>query len=1249
MVTIKKLFGLVLLFCFTSSSIFANNGIEDGWKFFAANELDNAEEAFRSALGGSDAAEAHLGISLTAAAKGISSRDIFEHHAMYYDLAKDPQLTLLGLWSMGGGKKSEAEVEFLEKLVKNEKGTLKALALQALGEHYYSANKHKKSQEYFNQVGAIENWSVVGTFENISESGFAKDFGAIDHPEPRHIFKDKRGIDVKWFDIKAPKYNKWVDMTYFFYTDNSVVYAQNYCISPKEQEVQFRLGVSGSAKVWVNDKLLFSEDHERNNDLDSYIFTAKLNKGANRIVVQLGQSEIRNCNFLLRITDNEGENIPGLNFETIYQGYKKEMNYESNLIENEIEKHFLNQIAENEKKINNYLVLIQHYIYSDQTFNAKKILKQAKSHFPDCSYITSHQLRANLSDGNTTMINTLKEEIKQKDPNNSLALSLLFDEAMDREDYDEAKKVLERIEDKEGRTANILELKIRLKGATNEREEMFKLIKEGYDKYPDNYTFVYYKYILHKDVDKNINRGIKVLKKFLNNHYRENAQIELASAYFKANNVTSGLSTYQKLVENNPIAVGYYSNLASMMYSMGNYKKANEYAEECLAIAPYIGSYHQTIAKTHAELGQTDKAREAYEKAIYYDAYNYEAREQLRQLDGNPDIFTSFEEPDIDQIFADSPKATDYPEDNSIILLDEVQQVAYEKGGSEQRHFVLIKTFNSAGVDRWKEYSIPLYDNQSGTIEKIEIIKVDGSRIAAENNGTHVVFSNLEAGDAIYLNYRIQDYYSGKLAKHIWGTHYFSYSYPVVTSKYSIMLPKSKHFDYKLSNNMAKVTFTDESEGDTNLFVWEANNVPSIKHESYMPSMGDVSTILHYSSFPDWGYIAEWYADLSKAKSKVDFEVKELEAEIFGDNKQRTDREKVQAIYDYIVNDIHYRSIPFIQSGLVPQRASTTISARQGDCKDVSTLFVALCETQGISANLVLVNTLDNGQKEMMLPSINFNHCMANVELDGESYVIELTSENLPFASQWDQTVGAFTLDIPVSAEERKNVKPVLLAPNTRQKNEVKRQTKVKFDGNTMVVEKNTRKTGAAAASMRDTYESLGAEQRHKNMQEAVMGDKAGVKLVAVEFADNLNTITPELDYTYTYKISDAFAEISGLQIFEIPWADALHTPDFLSLDERKYPVDLWMHALGEEYEETVVIQIPQGKKVSEVPANVSLSTPEIDFSISYAVKGQTLEVVRKFEYHMDRVEVSRFDALKKTLNQVIKEDTKKLAFVNEG
>src|SRR5678815_4963325 len=121
---------------------------------------------------------------------------------------------------------------------------------------------------------------------------------------------------------------------------------------------------------------------------------------------------------------------------------------------------------------------------------------------------------------------------------------------------------------------------------------------------------------------------------------------------------------------------------------------------------------------------------------------------------------------------------------------------------------------------------------------------------------------------------------------------------------------------------------------------------------------------------------------------------------------------------DYIVANIRYSSVSFRQSGLVPQSVSTTISTRLGDCKDLSSVFVALANKAGIPAQLVLIDTRDNGSKDMMLPSMEFNHCIALAKIDGKDYYVELTNSYLPFGSLHYDLFNALSLVIPPHGEK---------------------------------------------------------------------------------------------------------------------------------------------------------------------------------------------------------------------------------------
>src|SRR5690606_36651971 len=270
---------------------------------------------------------------------------------------------------------------------------------------------------------------------------------------------------------------------------------------------------------------------------------------------------------------------------------------------------------------------------------------------------------------------------------------------------------------------------------------------------------------------------------------------------------------------------------------------------------------------------------------------------------------------------------------------------------------------------------------------------------------------------------------------------------------------------------------------------WVLDKLEPLKDEPLMPNTCDVGMVLHVSTIPNWQEIANWYADILINKTEEQYEITELFNNLFPDEKTKSlsQFKKAKIIYDYIEKNIRYSSVPFRQSSHVPQTASKTLNTKLGDCKDLSNLFVTLCRMAGIQSQKVLVDTRDNGEKDMVLPSIEFNHCIAKVKLDNKSYYIELTDNNLPFASLPNFLLDALILEIPEKGDKTPSNLVHLKAP-TRTKDVVRRTMIIKPDGTDLVVEGSCVKSGNLTTSLRYTYMNLDEEKRRIEMEKSIAG-----------------------------------------------------------------------------------------------------------------------------------------------------------------
>ncbi|MGV3596352.1 MAG: tetratricopeptide repeat protein [Bacteroidota bacterium] len=1249
--------------------------IDEGWQHFYNNSSSKALVVFKEATrDASTAEEAYLGLCFVYNEEGYQDYAL-ENFQNFYKISANPYPYMDVLWNTsaianGSGIKDKKRLKFLKSLLKDPKlpGDLKARLHSSLGDHFEAQGEFKDAKEEFDQIGSITKWMCVGSFENISASGFDKGYEPITNPQVSAQFKNKLGANVNWFTLFDARLDRWVDLEYYFYAGNSIIYSQNFVNSPVEQEVQLRFGVSGSIKVWLNDQLILSESEERNNGFDSYWVETTLKKGYNRVLIQIGESEADNSNFMMRITDANGENIQGLTFED-----RSNKEYDKSTVSfkpiNPSYFEFFEKKVEQDPSFVNLVLLAKAYSDRDMRYQARKVLNRAQEMAPKSSYVVLKLINVYQSEGNRTAIAKAIEWLKENDKDNIVSLDMLYDEAVENKNYAKADSLLKRIEAVVGSNAEMVyEKKMDLYGAQEKNEELIGVIETAYSRYPDNYLFVFYKSLVEKS--KNNNAGaIKVLKKYAKKYYNISILKQIAQIHFSSGSVYEGLDVYKQLVSDNPIGVGLLYELADIYVIMQNYNEAINLLNTTVRIAPTISKYWELRGKCYAEKKDYISAKTNYKRALELNPTNFDARTKSRELEGlEADVFKNFPEIDVYKAFNEGGSATDYPDDNSAILVNSVQRMVYGDGVSEEKHTLVVKVFNKAGIDRWKEYRVPYYSTQEVTIEKVEVLKANGTKLEAERNGANIVFTNLEAGDGIHITYKVENYQTGKLAPHFTDKHYFDLFYPVKYSSYSLLIDSTVKFQYKFSNKgfqpvknyvkpladtivKSKELFVHENAEPTKtvidgytMYQWERRDIPAIKSESYMTDLVDYGEVLFISSFPDWKFISNWYSDLAKTKAKSDFEVKETAQELFKGKENLSKLEKAKLIHEYIVKNIRYSSVSFRQSGLIPQKASKVINTRVGDCKDVSTLFVALCREVGIdSVRLVLINTRDNGQKDLLLPSIDFNHCIGNVTIDGKEYFVELTSEKNGFTSHPTILKNSYALKV-YDELEGTSQEPSYLAPATAMPDNIIRVTDAQFSGKEMTINTKTTKYGDWASDVRHQYADIPETERRKKLLQNLTGDNSSIKLNTFKF-NNLDAISDSIVYDYNYTIGNTVTQITGLNIFNLPWSTKFTSISFLSNEERKYPVKVWGYLQYNVSEEIITLTLPEGKKLAELPQNVHLKCNAADYTVTYKAIGNKIEAKRTVRILADIVPVAEYNDFKKFFEKVVEEDTRQLAF----
>lgn len=1232
----------------TISSLSQQTHYEKGWESFVLNDLGAAREHFLKATGETpDKADAWLMLSVLSSIY-LNDAEALEYFIKFAEVQDDISPYILGHFysrvaGFGYQKHSPRMVEFLNSLLASRRLDLKSEGhvLEILGGHYFKSNNRKKAAEYFSQIASVTQWQVAGMFNNVSESGFDKDHEPITNPEASAKFLSDNHASIGWFNLKHNTSGKWVDLTKNFSSATGIAFAQTFCESPAEQEVVMRVGTSGSLKLWVNDKLLFSQPEERNNGMDTYYFTAKLNQGNNRILLQTGSGQIANNNFLLRISDRNDKLIENLKFDSNYNEYvTDESDYVSEIIEMPTERYFRQRIEDDPETLLNYMLLINSYLSNDKGYKAIEVIEQARALAPGCSFFVDRLLEAHYRTRQYSLAAATIEELKAADSLNPLSLQALYSRAVRNENYKEAETINNRLIGLTGLNKKTLANQIDLAFFQNQTGVGMKLIDDAFRKFPQDHKFFALK-LEKESMSGNSKRAERMLKKFLKNNYDADLYTTYALMLASRGKLTNFLDVIQQMINNEPENPSNYYVMGIIYQNMFQYYKALGYFRKCQELAPFEALYYDAAGECYEEMGITQAAIDAYKKSLSLMPSDHDLRIKIRDLENKKPFFDYFETPNIQQIIRDAPPIGDYLGYEVVTLHREKQVVVFDAGGSIEKHFLLTKVLNSDGVERYKEQYINAGGNSYLNVLNAEIVKPNGARIPAEQYYDKLFFTSLEVGDIISISYIIERYNSGRFTNTFIERNFFNRTEPSISTKYSLLTSMNLNENYVLTNSdiQPEITYPDK---ELRMYTWQTNNKEGIKTEFYMPVFADVAENIFFSNVPNWNFYVQWYSDLIYNKIKPDYYIRKKAEELFDGNEDLPDFEKANIIYKFVTTEISYSYQNIRQSGMMPQKASIVLTTRMGDCKDMTALFIALCNTQGIDAKYVLTADRKSGANPSPLPSFVFDHTISQVIIDGDEYYVELTSAHLPFGALFSNTKGAFALLIDPAIGD--SIQPFILNPENRIRNTCRRITEVTLFEDSIMVNCDVTRGGNMASSIRSSYKNATFEDRFKTLEKAISTDKVGVRLHSFNFDSTLYSQSPEINYQYQYSYLGEFFRTTGLDVHTIQFTDLYGWINRILTNSRVYPIELFeILADNDENAEIIVITIPPGKTVIDLPENIDINSELMTFSLTYEYRDNKLVIERILKSVTDRVEPEDYPEFRKAANSIVRSDNQKI------
>jgi len=407
----------------------------------------------------------------------------------------------------------------------------------------------------------------------------------------------------------------------------------------------------------------------------------------------------------------------------------------------------------------------------------------------------------------------------------------------------------------------------------------------------------------------------------------------------------------------------------------------------------------------------------------------------------------------------------------------------------------------------------------------------------------------------------------------------------------------------------------------TNTFIWEKQNIAPLEREVRSPSWSEQGAYVHVSNFDSWQALGKWYADLIRPQFKPTAELQEIARQMVERHPNRLDR--VAAIDDLVLKSTRYVALEFGVYGFKPYPVAETLARKFGDCKDKSSLMIALLRAAGIDAEIALVRTKHLGEIPSQPASASiFDHAIVYVPefdlwLDGTaeySRLRELPVEDqgvmaLTVASDGDAVLRRTPASGPADNYSRRTIDARIEPDGT-----------IHFSGATYV-------RGEDAPELRRQLEPRNAKLDY-------VRERLAQVLPAVQVRNVESPAGPVEAVSLNF--TGDLASFRGRHEATLPssWMERNYVAALAAGNSRTQ--DLLLDAPWTT-EEEIHIQIPEGAQVAGLPEKQVISTQFGKGTIEYRLDAREITILSTVSFSETRVAASQYFAFRAFTNDLEK------------
>ncbi len=382
-----------------------------------------------------------------------------------------------------------------------------------------------------------------------------------------------------------------------------------------------------------------------------------------------------------------------------------------------------------------------------------------------------------------------------------------------------------------------------------------------------------------------------------------------------------------------------------------------------------------------------------------------------------------------------------------------------------------------------------------------------------------------------------------------------------------------------------------------------------------------------YNLFESTEDLYKWYLGLTKQMDNKPEDFKSIVDNLVKD--KTTDKEKIEAIYYWVQDNIRYIAYEDGIMGFKPADANEVCKKRFGDCKGMANLTVEMLKLAGYDARLTWIGTRSLPYN-YSTPSLAVdNHMIATVILDGKRFFLDATEKGVAFNDYAYRIQGQ---DVLI---ENGNDFIIDTVPSfDYNHNKEISNVSLKIEGDKLIGKGSNQYIGEERIRMYRSLFSVSKADLEKRICKYLGNYSKNYLISNLVTSDYLNRDLP-ISFSYDISISNKITSVSNEKYINLEMDF-----DYANLkteEHRNTDLDFYKK---NDIERSITLEIPEGiYKVDYLPENIDIDTDEYRFSLTFNYNSEKsiIEYKKQIIIKKGQVSVSNFEAWNKAIKKINK------------